>query len=83
MLYPVKCASPLHLLAEANKPSVIVHYSYPAIEGNIAVFSCSSSGYELTGPRSATCVGNGEWVPDLRQVQCEGKSQCRHHHILM
>ena len=50
----------------------MVNYSYPAIEGTTAVFSCSRSGYELTGPRSATCTGNGEWVPDPRQVQCQG-----------
>ena len=80
---PVKCISPLRLLTDANKQLVIVDYTHPAIEGTIAVFSCSSSGYQLTGPRSAICMGNGEWVPDPRQVQCEGKSQCRHHHILM
>ena len=50
----------------------MVNYSYPAINGTTAVFSCSRSGYELTGPQSATCTGNGEWVPDPRQVQCQG-----------
>ena len=53
----------------------MVNYSYPAINGTTAVFSCSRSGYVLTGPRSATCTGNGEWVPDPRQVQCQGTVQ--------
>ena len=70
---PVKCVSPLHLLStEANEGLVIADYSRPAVEGTTAVFSCSSSGYELTGPRSAICARNGEWVPDPSQVQCEG-----------
>ena len=51
---------------------MIANYSYPAIEGTIAVFSCSSSGYMLTGPSTVTCMGNEEWVPDPREVQCEG-----------
>ena len=51
---------------------MIANYSYPAIEGAIAVFSCSNSGYMLTGPSTVTCMGNGEWVPDPRDVQCEG-----------
>ena len=67
-----QCISLLHLLSEENKSLVIANYSYPAIEGTIAVFSCSSSGYMLTGPSTVTCMGNGEWVPDPREVQCEG-----------
>ena len=50
----------------------MVNYSYPATEGTTAVFSCSRSGYELTGPQSAMCTRNGEWAPDPRQVQCQG-----------
>ena len=69
----VQCISLLHLLSEENKSMVNANYSHPAIEGTIAVFSCSSCGYMLTGPSTVTCVGNGEWVPDPREVQCEGK----------
>ena len=72
LIHAVKCISPLRLLTEANKQLVMVNYSYPAIEGTTAVFSCSRSRYEIIGPRSATCTGNGEWVPDPRQVQCQG-----------
>ena len=67
-----QCISLLHLLSEENKSLVIANYSCPAIEETIAVFSCNSSGYRLTGPSTVTCMGNGEWVPDPRKVQCEG-----------
>ena len=70
---PVKCISPFRLLTEANKQLVIINYSCPAIQGTIAVFSCSSCGYELTGPSTSTCMGNGKWIPDPGQMQCEGK----------
>lgn len=59
-----------------NEQLVITDYSSPAIEGTVALFSCSRLGYELTGPRSATCTRNGEWVPDPRQVQCQGNLLC-------
>ena len=68
----VQCISLLQLLSEENKTLVNANYKYPAIEGTIAVFSCSSSGYMLTGPSTVACMGNGEWVPDPREVQCEG-----------
>lgn len=71
--YPVKCDSPLHLLFEEV---VIAEYGYPAIVGTIAVFGCNSSGYVLNGPSTATCMGNGEWIPDPGQVQCEGNCPC-------
>ena len=72
LLFIVKCISPLHLLTEANKQFVKVNYSYPTFEGTIAAFTCNTSGYLLAGPSTSTCMGNGEWMPDLRQVHCEG-----------
>ena len=68
-IHAVKCAPLLNLL---NKELVTANYRYPAVEGTIAMFNCGSSGYILAGPSTATCMGNGEWVPDPRQVQCEG-----------
>ena len=63
----------LHFLAEEV---VITKNRVPARVGTIAVFGCNSSEYVLNGPSAATCMGNGEWVPDPRQVQCEGNSPC-------
>ena len=31
--------------------------------------SCTS-GQMLSGPSTSTCMGNGEWEPDLREVAC-------------
>ena len=70
LLSIVKCISPLQLVQ--NEQLVITDYSSPAVEGTVALLSCSRSGYELTGLQSAICTRNGEWVPDLRQIQCEG-----------
>ena len=60
------------MLNEDNMQLVIVNYSSPAIEGTIAVFSCNGFGYVFTGPSIATCMVNGEWAPDPREVHCEG-----------
>ena len=65
----VNCGSPLHLISDLT--DMITDNNYPAVEGTTARFSCSS-GYVLTGSSTAICMGNGEWVPDPRQVQCEG-----------
>ena len=46
-------------------------YSIPnvALEGDSVNFTCFS-GFVLTGPNSSTCMGNGEWEPDPREVAC-------------
>ena len=60
-----------------KKVSVAVHvmgvdmkFGYQGIEvGSIATFSCPP-GLVLIGPNSSTCMGNGEWEPDPREVKC-------------
>ena len=42
--------------------------------GTVVSFNCSESGQVLVGPNTATCMENGEWVPDpsLLQMNCKG-----------
>ena len=54
--------------------TLVVGYTNIALEGDSINFSCSS-GLELTGPNSSTCMGNGEWEPDPREVACEGGNE--------
>ena len=46
-------------------------YVDPALEGQIITFTCPP-GQILNGYTSSACMGNGEWEPDLREVQCTG-----------
>ena len=41
------------------------------MEGANVNFTCSPQ-HVLIGPRSAMCIGNGEWEPDPREVECKG-----------
>ena len=47
-------------------------YEDPALEGQIITFTCPP-GHILNGCTSSTCMGNGEWEPDPREVQCTGR----------
>ena len=45
---------------------------WPVSEGTNATLSCPPR-LTLSGPNITTCMGNGEWVPDLREVECKGE----------
>ena len=47
----------------------VMGYEDPAFEGNRVIFTCLS-GLMLNGSNSSTCMGNGEWEPDPREVDC-------------
>ena len=47
----------------------ILGYSEPAVVGTTILFNCSEPGEVLTGPNSATCMENGQWVPEPSQLQ--------------
>ena len=44
----------------------------PVMEGFVVSFSCCSE-FILAGPNSSTCMSNGEWEPDPREVECRQK----------
>ena len=50
---------------------IIEGYEDPALEGTNITFTCLE-GMTLSGPNSATCMGNGEWEPAIREVECIG-----------
>ena len=52
---------------------IIDGFEDPALEGENITFTCNN-GLILVGPNSSTCMGNGEWEPDPREVNCTGAS---------
>lgn len=51
--------------------SSLTNFTDPATPGMLVTFSCSENSV-LTGPDSATCMDNGQWEPDPREVKCKG-----------
>ena len=43
----------------------------PALQEHNITFICHA-GQVLNGSNSSTCMGNGEWEPDPREVECTG-----------
>ena len=64
--YVGKCDDPLMLI---HNDVIVVGYEDPSLEGESITFTCPT-GAILTGPNSATCMENGEWEPDPREVDC-------------
>ena len=52
----------------------ILDYSEPATVGTTISFNCSQPGEVLVGRNTATCMEDGQWMPDPCQVQisCKG-----------
>ena len=66
MCYVGKCDDPLMLI---HSDVIVMGYEDPSLEGENVTFTCPT-GAILTGPNSSTCVENGEWEPDPREVEC-------------
>ena len=47
----------------------VVGYNDRALEGDHITFTCPS-GLVLNGSNTSTCIGNGKWEPDPREVNC-------------
>ena len=52
--------------------TLAVGYIDPALEGQTVAFSCAP-GQTLNGSNQSTCMGNGKWKPDPRDVECIGE----------
>ena len=78
-IHKVKCRSLLRLLGSDDGSIRINGYRDPAIEGTDATLECSTPNLLLLGPNTVTCMGNGEWEPDPRQVLCVGEYTLTFH----
>ena len=65
------CGHPFRDRASVDNGSMIIGYMGPAVEGTTVSFVCPPQ-YALNGPNTTTCMGNGEWEPDPREVECKG-----------
>ena len=54
-------------------------YRDPAIKGSNITISCSHK-HVLNGANAATCMGNGKWEPDPREVECKSEVKLLYHH---
>jgi hypothetical protein len=57
---------------EAQLDNSVEVIGYLSGKGNIISFDCPP-GFVLAGPNSSTCIGNGEWEPEPRDVRCKGE----------
>jgi hypothetical protein len=61
-----------HPFQGIDSNSVIIEgYMDPALEGTVVSFDCPPQ-QVLIGPNTTTCMRNGEWEPDPREVECKG-----------
>ena len=70
----VNCGDPLkgHDDHKDAGSVIALGYSNPALEGSRVDLKCPP-GLTLIGPNVSTCMENGEWEPDLGEVECQGK----------
>ena len=66
-MYAGKCSNPMALVNNNNIR--IVGYNDFALESDHITFTCPS-GLIFNGSTTSTCMGNGEWEPDPREVHC-------------
>ena len=75
--YTGNCRNPQEFLQNDQDIKVFVVSGYinesePVMEGTTVNYTCPS-GLVHSGPSSSTCTGKGEWEPDPRGVECNGK----------
>ena len=52
--------------------AIAIGYVDPALEGHVITFTCLQ-GHTLNGCSQSTCMGNGKWEPDPRDMECIGE----------
>ena len=73
LIYTVLCDHPLSLLANNRVRVTAMDYNFPiGLEGTNVSLSCNDSKLVLDGPNTTTCMENGEWEPDPKDVRCKG-----------
>ena len=65
------CGDPLDEVSDHGS-LLFLRDANPSLEGSTVNFTCPP-GLVLIGPNLATCMENGEWEPDPREVRCTGK----------
>jgi hypothetical protein len=69
-----KCGNVLHQLIGQDHDNIrVIGYSAPALEGTSVILECISPYLVHRGPNITTCMENGEWEPDPREVNCIGE----------
>ena len=72
-LYPiVTCGHPFRDRTSGDLLILMIGCMDPAMEGATVTLVCPPQ-YALIGPNTTTCMGNGEWEPDPREVECKGR----------
>ena len=66
-MYAANCGYP----TSVDNSLKIVGYNAPMLEGSNISFSCLSQ-CAFIDPNASTCMGNGEWKPDPRNLKCAG-----------
>jgi hypothetical protein len=72
--YIVTCGHPFQdriSVDNAHDSMIIEGYMDPALKGAVLSFDCPPQ-YFLIGSNTTSCMGNGEWEPDPREVECKG-----------
>ena len=74
MVHTAKCDYLLPQLTDDTVAVLVSGYREPALEGTNITLSCASGQHNvvLIGPSKSLCIGDGEWEPDPRKVQCKG-----------
>ena len=68
MIHAVKCDYPIHL---HDNLVITSTDNQPALLGTNLTLSCPTK-LVLVGPNISTCMENGEWEPDPKEVKCKG-----------